>query len=51
VLLGRYQVLRLLAEGGQDAVAEGLQLELERPVAIKMLHRDLCADANAAACL
>jgi len=44
VLLDRYAIVQRLGSGGADAVFEGLQLELERPVAIKMLPRHLASD-------
>ncbi len=44
VLLDRYLVVQPIGQGGRDAVFEGLQMELERPVAIKMLSRELSAD-------
>lgn len=44
VLSERYRVDELLGEGGFGAVYRGTQLGLERPVAIKVLRRELAAD-------
>ena len=38
VLDGRYEITRLLGEGGMGMVYEGLQAALDRKVAIKVLH-------------
>ncbi len=38
VLDGKYKVLRLLGRGGMGEVYAGTHLQLERPVAIKVLH-------------
>jgi serine/threonine protein kinase len=40
-LLGRYDVLGLLATGGMGRVYRGVQLSLDRPVAIKRIHPHL----------
>jgi serine/threonine-protein kinase len=39
VLAGRYDILRLLGEGGMGRVYEGRQRALDRPVAVKCIHR------------
>src|SRR3954447_22927957 len=44
VLEGRYRVDGMLARGGMSVVYRGCDLRLERPVAIKVLDRDLAAD-------
>ena len=44
VLDGKYRVSRLLGRGGMGEVYAGTHLQLERPVAIKVLHGDLVAD-------
>jgi serine/threonine protein kinase len=41
VLDGKYEVQRLVARGGMGEVYAGAHLQLERPVAIKVLHGDL----------
>lgn len=43
-LSGRYSVQRLLAHGGMASVYEGLDLQLHRPVAIKVLSAQLADD-------
>jgi serine/threonine-protein kinase len=39
VLAGRYDIVRLLGEGGMGRVYEGRQRALDRPVAVKCIHR------------
>ncbi len=46
--LGRYRVDRLLGSGGMGAVYAGVQLDLGRPVAIKVLRPELSMDASIA---
>jgi serine/threonine protein kinase len=43
VLAGRYDILRLLGEGGMGRVYEGRQRALDRPVAVKCIHPHLLA--------
>lgn len=40
---GRYSHLRLIGQGGMGAVYEGFDAELNRVVAVKVLHNDLAA--------
>ncbi|GAA4920880.1 serine/threonine protein kinase [Actinomycetospora succinea] len=44
VLEGRYRVDGVLARGGMSVVHRGVDLRLERPVAIKILDRSLASD-------
>jgi len=39
VVNGRYEILRHIAEGAMGAVYEGVRVHIERPVAVKFLHR------------
>src|SRR5262249_26825265 len=41
---GRYRVVKLLGTGGFGTVYQGFDDELQRPVAIKVLHPDQLAD-------
>jgi serine/threonine-protein kinase len=45
--VGRYEVERELAEGGMGVVYLALQPQLERPVVLKRMHRDLQGDEEA----
>jgi serine/threonine-protein kinase len=49
VLEGAYRITRLLGEGGMGAVYEGVQLRLNKRVAIKLMARDLAANREALA--
>jgi eukaryotic-like serine/threonine-protein kinase len=49
VLDGSYRVERLLGEGGMGAVYHATQLRLDKPVAIKLMARELGAVADALA--
>lgn len=46
VLMGRYRMVRPIARGGMAEVWEGFDDVLARPVAVKILHPHLAADAN-----
>ncbi len=46
VLLGKWQLDRKLGQGGMGAVYLAHELELERPVAVKLLSDSLCDDAE-----
>jgi eukaryotic-like serine/threonine-protein kinase len=47
--LGKYQVVRLLGEGGMGAVYEGIHLAIGKKVAIKIMHPELAANPDARA--
>jgi len=47
--LGKYQVVRLLGEGGMGAVYEGLHIAIGKKVAIKVMSPALAADPDARA--
>ena len=49
VLEGAYRITRLIGEGGMGAVYEGVQLRLNKRVAIKLMSRDLTANREALA--
>jgi serine/threonine-protein kinase len=49
VIAGRFRVLRLLGVGAMARVYLAEQLGLERPVALKILHRELLRDEGATA--
>src|SRR5688572_28831725 len=46
IVAGKYRIEGLLGRGGMGLVARGRQLELDRPVAIKFLKRELALDAR-----
>jgi serine/threonine protein kinase len=48
-LLGKYQVVRLIGEGGMGAVYEAVHLAIGKKVAIKIMSADLAADLDARA--
>ncbi|MCA9611623.1 MAG: serine/threonine protein kinase, partial [Myxococcales bacterium] len=43
VLDGKYEVVSLLARGGMGRVYRAFHAELEREVAVKLMHPELCA--------
>lgn len=47
LLDNKYQIVRLLGEGGMGAVYEGLNLRIHRRVAIKVLHSSVAESADA----
>jgi serine/threonine-protein kinase len=49
LLDGRYQVVREIAVGGMSAVYEAIHVKIGRPVAIKVLHRNLASDPDVVA--
>ena len=42
-VIGGYQLVRMIAEGGMGVVYEAIQLNLSRRVAVKMLGEELAA--------
>ncbi|MFP4057715.1 MAG: protein kinase domain-containing protein [Candidatus Brocadiia bacterium] len=45
--IGGYEVVQVLGRGSMGAVYKAEQLSMSRPVALKILHRDLTADEHA----
>lgn len=45
-LAGRFELSRLIGEGGYGAVFKAVQLSVERPCAVKVLSPELCTDKN-----
>lgn len=41
---GKYEIRRVIADGGMGRVYEGRQLDLQRRIAIKILHADVAQD-------
>ena len=46
IIGGRYQVESLLGRGGMSSVYKGFDPNLQRPVAIKLIHRHLSERAE-----
>src|SRR5262245_61107946 len=46
VYLGRYEVQKLLGEGGMGKVYLARQLDLSRSVVVKVMHEHVAADAK-----
>lgn len=47
VIAGRYEILELLGQGGMGAVYKASEKGRRKPIAIKMLHKELLADPKA----
>ena len=46
LFLGRYETIRLLGEGGMGKVFLARQVDLGRPVVVKVMHEHIAADAK-----
>ena len=46
MLSGRYRLDARIGSGGMSTVYKAFDITLERPVAIKLLHREIAADSD-----
>lgn len=46
LLAGRYEIVKMLGQGGMGAVYKAQDVELDRPVAIKVIRTELAGDAK-----
>jgi eukaryotic-like serine/threonine-protein kinase len=46
LLAGRYEIIKLLGQGGMGAVYKARDVELDRPVALKVIRADLAGDSK-----
>lgn len=46
ILEGRYRLDRIIGRGGMGVVVQGHHLQLQRPVAIKLMHRHLAENQD-----
>jgi len=47
LIAGRFEIVRLIAQGGMAEVYEALDLELDTRIALKLIRAELCSDARA----
>src|SRR5581483_8314124 len=46
LLAGRYEIIKMLGQGGMGAVYQATDIELDRPVAVKVIRADLANDSK-----